>query len=103
MIRAVGGQVSEFVWCSLAGQDRGADARHDLLQGGDVPMYPASSRVVNCLDSAESDSPTLSRMNLNSDHSVAASSATMDNRVGAWMSSSNRGLIIGGCPSGWPA
>ena len=36
----------------------------------------------------------LSRMNLKSAHCVAASIDTIDSRVGAWMSSSNFGLVI---------
>ena len=93
-------------------KDRGAGLRDDLLERPDVLLergapdtvepgevrgrlptkplristYPASSRIVSCLDSAESDSPMLSRMNPKSAHSVAASSETIDNRVGAWIS-----------------
>jgi hypothetical protein len=111
------------VQISSVRQNRSSGPRDDFLQGQDVllecgasdavepgrrtrplrlptkalrmSMYPASSRIVSCLDSAESDSPMLSRTNPKSAHSVAASSETIDNRVGAWISSSNLDLIIG--------
>ena len=45
-----------------------------------------------CLDSAESLRLRLSRTKVKSAQSAATSRATIDSRVGAWISSSNRAL-----------
>ena len=57
-----------------------------------ISTYPAASSAVSCLDRAESERPSSSRMNLKSAHSAAASSETILSLVGAWISSSNFAL-----------
>jgi len=64
---------------------------------------PACSSVASCLERAESDRLTLSRMNLNSAHCEAASKETMASRVGGWIRSSKRAAVIASTRRGYRA
>ena len=55
--------------------------RRRLVTNRSIVTYPASSKIENCLDRAESDIPRRSRTNEKSAQSVEAKSATMDKRV----------------------